>query len=327
MSHSIFLERRAMFRTEQIEEANAKSIIDYVLHQGLTIKRTGKDYKIEEIAGGLYIDIDKNRWHWWGAEKGGGPIQFVMEMENKTWVEAIKTLLNIELSDEVKMSLTEKMPEKKGILQLPKKDNTMKHLFAYLTKTRGISSKIIQEYIDAGLLYQSVNRNCVFLGKDENKEVAYAFLRGTNTERRFLIDVEGSRKEVGFTKEGTIPKVFVFESAIDLLSYQTLLLRNGCKEELKAHFVSLGGKEKGVLSHYLNHHPDIKKITLCLDNDEKGRDACKRLAAEYGKNYLISRHKPRAKDFNMELTEMLEEEKSREVTKEMEQESCGKEIL
>ena len=27
-----------MFRKEQIEEANAKSIIDYALHQGLTIK-------------------------------------------------------------------------------------------------------------------------------------------------------------------------------------------------------------------------------------------------------------------------------------------------
>ena len=324
-----------MFRKEQIEEANAKSIIDYALHQGLTIKRTGKDYKIEEIAGGLYIDIDKNCWHWWGTEKGGGPIQFVMEMENKTWIEAIKTLLNIELSDEVKSSLTEKVPEKKGKLLLPEKDNTMKHLFAYLTKTRGISSKIIQEYIDAGLLYQSVNRNCVFLGKDENKEVAYAFLRGTNTERRFLVEAAGSRKEVGFTKEGTISRVFVFESAIDLLSYQTLLMRNGCQEELKAHFVSLGGVEKPVLSYYLNHHPDIKKITLCLDNDEAGRDACKKLAADFGENYLISRHKPKAKDFNMELTELIEEESQEKFQKEaqedaqeeIEQEIFGKEKI
>ena len=322
-----------MFRKEQIEEANAKSLIDYVLHQGLTIKKTGKDYKIEEIGGGLYIDIDKNRWHWWGTEKGGGPIQFVMEMENKTWIEAIKTLLNIELSDEVKISLT-KAPAEKGNLQLPEKDNTMKHLFAYLTKTRGISSKIIQEYVDAGLLYQSKLKNCVFLGKDEKKEVAYAFLRGTNSERRFLMDAEGSRKEVGFTKEGTIPRAFVFESAIDLLSYQTLLEKNGCQEELKAHFISLGGVEKPVLDHYLKQHPEIKKITLCLDNDEKGRKAAQRLAADFGENYQISRHKPKAKDFNMELTELLEEEKQRERQKEakeeawaeMEQESFGKEI-
>lgn len=313
-----------MFRKEQIEEANAKSIIDYALRQGLTIKKTGKDYKIEELSGGLYIDIDKNRWHWWGMEKGGGPIQFVMEMENKTWIEAIKTLLNIELSDEVKISLT-KAPAEKGNLQLPEKDNTMKHLFAYLTKTRGISSKIIQEYVDAGLLYQSKLKNCVFLGKDEKKEVAYAFLRGTNSERRFLMEAEGSRKEVGFTKEGTIPRAFVFESAIDLLSYQTLLEKNGCQEELKAHFISLGGVEKLVLDHYLKYHKDIKKITLCLDNDEEGRKACKRLAMDFGQNYLVSRHKPKAKDFNMELTEMLEEEK--QMKKEMQQESLGKEIL
>ncbi len=93
------------FTQTQIDEANATSIVDYVLKQGLQIKQTGKNYKITDISGGLYIDIDKNSWCWWGEEKGGGPIQFVMEFENKTWVEAIKTLLNMELSDEIKKSL------------------------------------------------------------------------------------------------------------------------------------------------------------------------------------------------------------------------------
>lgn len=318
-----------MFRKEQIDEANARSIIDYAMKQGFQIRRTGKDYKIEDISGGLYIDIDKNCWHWWGQDKSGGPIQFVMEFENKTWLEAVKTLLNIELSSNIKRELKKEAEERPREFVLPEKNNTMKHMFAYLTKTRGISSHIIQEYVDAGLLYESKERNCIFLGKDEKGEVAYAFVRGTNTKQRFLMEQPLSRKEVSFYKEGNNPRLFVFESAIDMLSYQTLLEKNNCREELKAHFLSLAGVESLALNHYLKHHNNIKKITLCLDNDEIGRKACQRIAHELKEKVMITRHTPKSKDFNSYLTEILENEQEQQLKNEkhLEKELEGEHLI
>ena len=193
-------------------------------------------------------------------------------------------------------------------LQLPEKNTTMKHVFAYLTKSRGIDSRIVQEYVDNGQLYESKENNCVFVGKNSADQPAYAFIRGTNTQYRFLHEAQNSKKEISFSKQGETKRLFVFESIIDLMSYQTLLKLNNCKEELKAHFLSLGGVEDVALAHYLSENV-IEKITLCLDNDEQGRKGCQRISEKYKDEYKVTRHKPHSKDFNADLTEMREQER------------------
>lgn len=42
---------------------------------------------------GLYIDPKRNRWNCFSVGKGGGPIQLIMFLENKTWVESIRSIL------------------------------------------------------------------------------------------------------------------------------------------------------------------------------------------------------------------------------------------
>ena len=81
------------FTNDEIEKANSSSIVDYISTLGLEMKRKGKSFKIEGY-GGLFIDPYKNRWYCFSKRKGGGPIQLVMFMENKTWVEAMKTIID-----------------------------------------------------------------------------------------------------------------------------------------------------------------------------------------------------------------------------------------
>lgn len=314
-----------MFTKEEIDKAKSFSILDYVMQQGLQVKKAGKDFKIENIGGGLYIDIDNNRWKWWGRDKGGGIIQFAMELENKTWVEAVKSLLNSNLSPYQRQELLEQNEEERT-LKMPRSikhinPESKRRVFAYLVNTRGIDSEIVAELMKKGLIYEDEHHNCVFVGKDKEGKTRYGFLRGTHTERRFLGEAYGSDKNYSFSIPGRSNTLYITESAIDLLSYQTLLKRHGCLQELRNHhFLSLGGVETKALNTYLNEH-SIEKIICCLDNDEAGKEAVQKIAAEFGDNYTIKAHFPKAKDFNVQLKQEKEEELEQEMEQMKEQEN------
>ena len=61
--------------------------------------------------------------------------------------------------------------------------------------------------------------------------------------------------------------VYVFEGAIDLLSFLTLEKLKGNNQIHKSHFLSLCGTSNVALKRYLKDYPQIKRIHLCLDND------------------------------------------------------------
>ena len=301
-----------MFSKEELEKIDEMSIADYVLNQGLHIKKTGKDYKIEELSGGCYIDIEKNQWKWWNRDRGGKIISFVMELEGKNWVEAVKTLLNMNLTPSERM-IAAGAPKEKIPFLLPKSKKNInahapKRAFSYLVKTRNIDPEIVSELMKQGLIYEDGKSNVVFVGKDKDGKPRYAFLRGTYTDKRYMGEVYGSEKSYSFSIPGKNKTLYVFESAIDLLSYQTLLKKHNCIEELKdSHFLSLGGVSTPALDRYLKDYP-IEKIVCCLDNDEAGKEATEKIAEQYGKDYIIKSHLPKAKDFNMQLTNEVEEE-------------------
>ena len=91
--------------------------------------------------------------------------------------------------------------------------------------------------------------------------------------------------------------VHLFESAIDLLSYATLLKLDG-KEWRREHLLSLAGVyqpakeiEKSIvpaaLARALKMHPEMKTIVLHLDNDRIGRLATKAISAVLPKQYQV----------------------------------------
>lgn len=145
------------FTNDEIEKANSSSVVDYIRSLGLEMKRKGKSFKIEGY-GGLFIDPYKNRWYCFSKRKGGGPIQLVMFMENKTWVEAMKTIIDfrrkfIDLNKSYSNEIKPMKKEKRNLahnkkLKLPSKNNTYKHMIAYLIKTRGIDKDVVYKLIE-----------------------------------------------------------------------------------------------------------------------------------------------------------------------------------
>jgi len=103
----------------------------------------------------------------------------------------------------------------------------------------------------------------------------------------FKADVRGSDKRFSFSLPAENPAsqhLMVFESPIDLLSEVTLRQRGhlacGLNSSADIHRLSLGGTSDVALIAYLERNPAIEQITLCLDADEAGQTAARKIAAK-----------------------------------------------
>lgn len=290
------------FTDDEIDRANTISILEYATNHGLEPKRVGTNsYKIEGH-GGLHINPALNKWNCFSQRVGGGPIQFLMHLENKTWVESIKQLLGItNTSYKENTEFKEVISKEKGDLILPYKNNTYKHMIAYLIKTRGIDKDIVYNCIHNKTLYEDKKRNCVFVGYDKEEVVRYAGLRGTNTNKIFKGEAENSNKAFSFNIPGKTNRLYIFESPIELMSYLTLYKELANENEFDHHTLSLGGLAPVALEQYLKDNPNINGIVICLNNDEKGIDAAKNISQEYQNKYRVIIELPKLKDFNEDL--------------------------
>ena len=175
---------------------------------------------------------------------------------------------------------------------------------AYLRK-RGIAAQVIRQFMNSGLLYEdAVHHNCVFVGRDESGQAKYAGLRGTYDldSPGFKGDATGSDKNTGFSlpHDPQSDLVLVFEAPIDLMSYLTL-------HRDTTNAVALCGLYDGALQTYLQAHPEIRRIALCLDADEPGQKAAQQLQEKYQlQGYAVTVEKPRCgKDWNEYLQKRL----------------------
>lgn len=293
------------FTDEEISKANNVSIVDYINSLKLDTKRAGRTIKIEGH-GGLYINPTTNKWNCFSEGKGGGPIQLVMFLENKTWVELVKTLLgNSYESNIVKTNHNDVQSERKKEFLLPKKNSTFNHVIAYLIKTRGIDKDIVYNCIKNKTLYEDEKRNCVFVGYDEEGIPRYAGLRGTNTSRVFKGEVENSNKAFSFNIPGKSNKLYVFESPIELMSYLTLFQRKAIYDkEFNHHMVSLGCLAPVALDRYIESNPHIDEINICLNNDKYGIKAANNIRQEYQDRYRVNIEYPEVKDWNEFLVQV-----------------------
>lgn len=265
------------------------------------------------------LKINNGKWYWFSRQIGGvTALEYLIQVENYSFTEAVGHLINqkgIEKRTIFKQELTEK--EKIERLVLPKKAMTNEKVIAYLS-SRGISKNIINECIDKGFIYQEYPKNnVVFVGYDEKNNPRYAGVRGTNSSR-FMHEAYGSDKTYSFKLESIKENntIHLFESAIDLLSYATLLeLDNRQWDE--ENLLSLAGiyqpskdifssKTPKTLSNYLKNNDKTDTIILHLDNDEAGRLATKAIINSLSDSYKIIDDPPKnGKDFNDYLCNYL----------------------
>lgn len=295
------------YTDEQIERANKINIVQLAKMYGYQVKEKAKEARIPDM-GGLIIDKERNRWYCFSLHQGGGPIQFLMQFENMSWIESVETLLNEKGQLEV-IRYENVKPEEPKQFVLPEANRSCHYVFAYLMKTRKIHPKVIQTFLREGLIYESKQyHNCIFVGKDGKGVARYATLRGTytNGKEQFKGEAVGSDKRFGFSRVGTGNTLFVAEAAIDVLSYMSIYQYRGLEKMIESeHLLSLGGTSDNALEQYLFDHPEVTHIKLGLDNDRAGNEGCKQIFDKYSSNYQIKRINMQQKDMNEVLIEDL----------------------
>ena len=256
------------------------------------------------------LKISNGMWYWFSQGVGGkSALEYLIKVRDYSFIQAVETILGYSKQKApIRYQQNEKVKNINVIL--PKKAPNNDKVIKYLTG-RGIDIDIIKECIDNRLIYQQYpNNNVVFVGYDKNDFPRYASIRATNYSR-FMQDAYGSHKAFSFKLDSleNNNEVHIFESAIDLLSYATLLKMNN-KEWYNTNLLSLSGvyqpakkidesKIPLALNYYLNQHQNIKKIYLHLDNDSAGRLATTALKTILPKQYEVIDDPPKiGKDFN-----------------------------
>ena len=225
-------------------------------------------------------------------------------------MEAVETLAGLEGVQSLVPLPAEKQTEKKLLLPEPYSHQT--RVVSYL-RGRGIDGEIVDFCLRTGRVYESKRyHNAVFVGRDRGGKPRYAALRGMGTD--FIGDASGSDKNYSFSipAEDKSKKVHLFESAIDLLSYATVLKMDG-QDWRAEHLLSLAGvyqpakkieqsKVPAALSCFLKEHPEVQGIVFHLDNDWAGRLATEAIRTVLPGKYHTEDVPPaRGKDCNDEL--------------------------
>lgn len=292
----------------------------------LTYLRTYEPDNLVRVTSNVYctrehdsLKISNGKWYWWSRGFGGvSALDYLMKVRGIGFVEAVQQLTGEGMTTTPVPQAEQKIQPKP--LYLPPKHENCNQMIAYLRK-RGIDRRVIQDCIDAGLLYESAPyHNAVFIGRDENGKPRYAACRSTMGSS-FKRDASGSDKRFSFRLLAQKPctSVHLFEAAIDLLSYATYLQHKNRDYRIE-NLLSLSGvyqpkadikssKIPVALSEFLKKNPSVKTIYLHLDNDKAGRLSTAALTELLKSEYeIVDASPPIGKDVNDFLLYFLRHE-------------------
>lgn len=250
---------------EQVEAARSADLAEYFQSGGYECELRRNELHVKGY-GGLFVNLNTGGWYCFSEDKGGNNavncLTEIMGMDFKT---AVQELTGGSAVSYTPRQENNSLSEQKKELVLPERADNMRKVFAYLCKTRGISADIVSQLAHEKLLYQDVRGNAVFVHKNDNGEIVGAEIQGTNSEKRFKGVAEGTGESVFAIKIGEPNKCYVFESAIDLMSFKQLANPDKIQNSL---LVSMAGLKPNSIKSIAEKGI---KIYSCVDNDEKGR--------------------------------------------------------
>lgn len=268
------------------------------------------------------LKISNGKWYWWSKGVGGSSaIDYLVNVKGLLFTDAIEMVIKNGFVDN---EYCPPLPTTNKELVLPSKHFSSDKVLIYLTG-RGIDKGIVKSLIKSGHIYENHRNvsgvrkpyiNAVFVGFDENDISKYASIRGIDSD--YKGEAKGSDKSYSFSVSPNtkISKLSIFESAIDLLSYMTLNMMEN-KPYMNEHLLSLGGvylpkkesaKVPESIIRYTKSHPEIKEISLNLDNDSAGRISSESLISALSKKYVCTDNPPKfGKDYNDYLISVVNE--------------------
>lgn len=302
----------------QIQQAREYSALEYARSAGYDLIKDGGSYHLRDHDSMIFTA--KGFWYWNSRNLKGRAVDFIIEYEGKSLPEAVDILLGSYSSSPSPYGKKQIISQEKKPFELPEKAPTFKRLFAYLCDTRKLDEAIVQELVAQHRIYEGVRPyvsadgskrqgHCiVFVGLDSSGIPRSGFQRGTNTYgATFKRDAQGSDKTVPFCVPGNreVDTVTVFEAAIDAISHATLVKMQGLDWHDRDR-IALGGTWGVPLLRYLQSNHHIRRIELCLDNDEAGHKGVTSIQALLEKASHDTKHgyeievfyPPKEKDWN-----------------------------
>lgn len=265
------------------------------------------------------LKISNGKWHWFSRHIGGKTaLDYLIKVRGISFVNAVEMITGYS-SVLPPIYTPAAKPKQSKELELPERCSDIYEVRRYL-KGRGIANTIIDYCYNNKMLYEDAEyHNCIFLGFDGSTP-KYGAVRSTNSD--FKRDLTGSDKRFSFfiPAESKTQTVHLFESAIDLLSFASLEVKNG-RNWRKDDLLSLAGVYKTdnkqdiplALGAYLERHKWTRAIYLHLDNDEIGRTATRQITEALSAEYTVIDQPPQSgKDFNDYLKNEIRKEKRKE---------------
>lgn len=282
----------------------------------LTYLQTYEPQELVHFGGSTYctrehdsLKISNGKWCWFSRGIGGRTaLDYLIKVKEIPFTEAVERIVG-RAAGQPPISCTRQQPEQTKTLLLPQVSRCAAHAVEYL-HSRGIDYELIDFCIRTGRLYESYpHHNAVFVGKDKDGQPRYACLRGIGTD--FKGEATGSDKRFSFSipAEESSQVLYLFESAIDLLSFAAMAQEDRLPWRSQ-HLLSLAGvyqPKKNLterhlplaLSQYLRDHREIQTIYLCLDNDLAGRSAADAIRQQLAGRYVVLDGFPcQGKDYN-----------------------------
>ena len=298
---------------EEIRQAKEMDLLTYLQNY--------EPHELVRVAPNTYctrehdsLKISNGKWCWFSRGIGGKTaLDYLIKVQDYPFTQAVETILGRTAARPPVVSYRQQIPEPPRNLMMPELNSNTKAVVKYLMG-RGIHPEVIDYCLTHRLLFESRQyHNAVFVGYDKDGKARYAALRGTMGS--YKGEVTGSDKRYSFSivENRSAGTVHLFESAIDLMSYATLLHMTGRDWKQDA-LLSLAGvyktKRENVvpvsLSRFLTDYPGIKTLRLHLDNDEIGRGAAQGIMDGLKDKYEILDEPPRyGKDVNDALQRRL----------------------
>lgn len=309
---------------EQIQAAREADLFAYLqFHEPGVLKRDGPNYRHKEHDSLVYV-TGKRYWYWNSRGRSINALDYLIQIRGYGLVDAVQALAGGEIQRApAYQRILQKQPQKereKKPFTLPWGRRCATAAVSYLQR-RGISPDIISRCLHEGLFYEARYHGeavCVFVGKDDTGKARFACMRSITGDLKK--DVYGSDKEFSFCYPPQKPgsrHVAVFEAPIDNLSHATLQELEGWKWD--GYRLSLGGTSHVALTAFLERHPEIKRVTLYMDNDLAGRTNARKIKNllhedQRFKHIRVSVNPPRTgKDYNEKLLHTREQLKKRQL--------------
>lgn len=268
-----------------LQAARESDLLQYFQNSGYSIEKKGREYYVKEFPG-LCFKPETNQWysHYTATGSTNNSVDCLTQIVGLDFKQAVYELTGQDVTARRSSDFPKKyapqftspprqaaaIREKKELV-MPERADNMRRLYAYLCKTRKIPAPIVEELVHAGLLYQSAKfGNAVFVHCDESSKAIGAEIQGTSSYKRFKGMATGTGNSVFKfmpypTKDGKPKRAYLFESAIDMLSFYTF-----CKKEKLqgVMFVSMAGLKPTVPKKL---EAEGVQIISCVDNDDAGR--------------------------------------------------------